>query len=73
MICKIHYCVLLVVFSRDCESGFPRNLAWTGGPIHTECEHSAKILMTSGQYIRDNIVAVKAVMFNDDVYLLTPR
>ncbi|XP_026317825.1 major royal jelly protein 2-like [Hyposmocoma kahamanoa] len=64
---------LASVLFRYCEAGFPRNLAWTGGPVHTECEHSAKTLISSGQYIKDNVVATKAVTFNDDVYILTPR
>ncbi|XP_031765369.1 uncharacterized protein LOC113513458 [Galleria mellonella] len=51
----------------------PNNLAWTGGPIHSECEHSANFLVGSEQYVNDNVIVTKAVTYKDDIYVISPR
>ncbi|KAI8435952.1 hypothetical protein MSG28_004118 [Choristoneura fumiferana] len=51
----------------------PQDLAWYGGPWHLGCEHGAHLLTNSGQYIKDNAIAIKAVSFNDEIYVITPR
>ncbi|XP_063533589.1 uncharacterized protein LOC134743887 [Cydia strobilella] len=51
----------------------PNNVAWYGGPMHVECEHALNLFTGSGQYIKENVIATKAVSFNDDVYVMTPR
>ncbi|KAM3964372.1 uncharacterized protein ACR2FA_001346 [Aphomia sociella] len=54
-------------------SSHPNNLAWNGGPVHSECEHGADFLTGSGQYIRDNVVVTKAVTYGDEIYVISPR
>ncbi|XP_072931547.1 uncharacterized protein [Epargyreus clarus] len=53
--------------------GHTNNLAWSGGPLHIECEHSAELWTKTGQYIRENVIATKAFSFKDDIYVITPR
>lgn len=50
-----------------------KDLAWSGGPVHLECEHAAELFTRNGQYIRDNVIATKALVHKDTVYVLTPR
>ncbi|XP_021192107.3 uncharacterized protein LOC110377503 [Helicoverpa armigera] len=52
--------------------GHLKNLAWNGGPLHLKCEFSPDLWMRGG-YIKDNVIAVKAVLYNDDIYVITPR
>ncbi|XP_053607201.1 uncharacterized protein LOC128673414 [Plodia interpunctella] len=54
-------------------AGHPGNLVWSGGPVHMECEHSADYLTHSGQHVKDNVIAIKAVTYSDEVYVITPR
>lgn len=49
------------------------DLAWSGGPLHLECEHNAQPFTGSGQFVKENVIAIKAVSFREDIYVLTPR
>ncbi|KPJ02794.1 Protein yellow [Papilio xuthus] len=53
--------------------GHPKNVAWSGGPLHCECEHGVDFWAHGGKYIKDNVIAIKAVSFNDNIYVITPR
>ncbi|CAG5031538.1 unnamed protein product [Parnassius apollo] len=53
--------------------GHPKNLAWSGGPLHVECEHGVDLWNNGGKHIRENVVAIKAVLFKDEIYVMTPR
>ncbi|CAB3230098.1 unnamed protein product [Arctia plantaginis] len=53
--------------------GHFRNLAWNGGPMHVQCEHGLDVWMKTGQYTKENVIATKAFIFQDEVYVITPR
>lgn len=53
--------------------GHPKNLAWNGGPLYLKCEHGLDLWSRSGQYVRENIIAIKAVTYQDEIYVITPR
>ncbi|KAG7302683.1 hypothetical protein JYU34_012634 [Plutella xylostella] len=55
-----------------CGSGH-RDMAWSGGPARLECDHAAEMFMLKGQHVKENVIAVKAIAYKDDVYVLTPR
>lgn len=67
---SLHYFYLL--WKCVSVTSHPHNLAWSGGPIHSECEHSAELLR-SGQHVQNNIIAIKAVTYNNEIYVITPR
>lgn len=50
-----------------------RDMAWSGGPARLECDHAAEMFMLKGQHVKENVIAVKAIAYKDDVYVLTPR
>ncbi|KAF9824596.1 hypothetical protein SFRURICE_004053, partial [Spodoptera frugiperda] len=47
------------------------NLAWNGGPVNLRCEFGPD-LWTNG-YVKENVIAVKALQFQDNIYVITPR
>ncbi|KAJ0177196.1 hypothetical protein K1T71_007205 [Dendrolimus kikuchii] len=51
----------------------PKNLAWNGGPLHLQCEHGIDLWTRTGEYVKENVIAIKAVTFKDEIYLITPR
>ncbi|CAH2037594.1 unnamed protein product, partial [Iphiclides podalirius] len=69
--CQI-ICTLILWSVRELQA-HPKNLAWSGGPLHCECEHGVDLWTNAGKYVKDNVIAMKAVSFNDDIYLITPR
>ncbi|KAI5651846.1 major royal jelly protein domain-containing protein [Phthorimaea operculella] len=52
--------------------GHPHNIAWSGGPLHLECEHSA-FLTHSPKCVRENVIVTKAVTFKEKIYVISPR
>lgn len=52
---------------------FTNNIEWSGGPLHLECELTTELLAKTGQYIKDNVIAVKAASYKGKIYLSTPR
>ncbi|CAH0579243.1 unnamed protein product [Chrysodeixis includens] len=67
---RVILCIFLQIVNINCHLS---NLAWNGGPIHLQCERESDFWMRSGQYIKENVIAVKAIMHQDDVYVMTPR
>ncbi|XP_068632006.1 uncharacterized protein [Battus philenor] len=65
--------ILFIIWSINKLDAHPKNLAWSGGPLHCECEHGIDLWTHAGKYIKDNVIAIKAVSFNDDIYVITPR
>lgn len=53
--------------------GHSKNLAWNGGPLHLQCEFGADMWMSSGGYVKENVIAVKTIPYQDDIYIITPR
>ncbi|XP_059047250.1 major royal jelly protein 5-like [Achroia grisella] len=64
----IHFVTILEIVLNH-----PNNLAWVGGPIHSECENGADFLIGSGQYIKEHVIVTKAVTFRDNIYVISPR
>lgn len=64
---------LLILCSVYNVGGHPKNVAWSGGPLHCECEHGVDFWAHGGKHIKDNVIAIKAVSFNDNIYIITPR
>ncbi|CAH0701225.1 unnamed protein product [Spodoptera exigua] len=48
-----------------------KNLAWNGGPVNLQCEFGPDS-WTNG-YVKENVIAVKALQFQDAIYVITPR
>lgn len=51
----------------------PKNLAWNGGPLCLKCEHGVDLWSKTGKFVRDNVIAIKAVTYADNIYVITPR
>ena len=49
-----------------------KNLAWNGGPMHLQCENAVDLWMSSG-YVKENVIAVKTLPYQDEIYVITPR
>ncbi|XP_041978593.1 uncharacterized protein LOC121732706 [Aricia agestis] len=64
--------VIIFVLGRP-SLGFPKSLVWNGGPLHSECEHSPDLWTSRGQYVKENIIATKALTHNDKIFVITPR
>lgn len=58
---------------QNISGGCPKNLAWNGGPLHLQCEHGLDLWIRTGEYVKDNVIAIKAVTFKDEIYVITPR
>ncbi|XP_030022184.2 uncharacterized protein LOC115441511 [Manduca sexta] len=68
------YAVLFVLcLSVVISNAFPKNFAWNGGPSRLKCEHGSTFWMNNEPHLKDNVIAIKALMYMDDIYLLTPR
>lgn len=52
--------------------GHMKNLAWNGAPLHLQCEYGPDLWMKS-EYVKENVIAVKALPYQDDIYVITPR
>lgn len=53
--------------------GHPKNLAWNGGPLHLNCEHGVDLWSKSGLYVKQNVIAIKALTYKEDIFVITPR
>lgn len=71
---RISFTVLFWIgFFIEVLQAHPKNLAWSGGPLHCECEHGIEVWTKAGKYVKNNVIAVKAVSFNDEIYVISPR
>ncbi|XP_035432240.1 uncharacterized protein LOC118264030 isoform X1 [Spodoptera frugiperda] len=68
------FIIVLIVISlklRTSNGHNTKNLAWNGGPVNLQCEFGPD-LWTNG-YVKENVIAVKALQFQDNIYVITPR
>ncbi|KAJ8728128.1 hypothetical protein PYW08_016513 [Mythimna loreyi] len=67
---KIFILILLNIVMLD--AGHPKNLVWNGGPLHLQCESGSDLWMTN-RHVKENVIAVKTVPYQDEIYIITPR
>lgn len=74
----IKFTLLTVTFLFVCESVHSQSLntsfvEWTGGSFEWPCSSIKSLYRSSGKYISKNIIATRAQLLKDDLYLALPR